>query len=59
MPASISLARERKTLFLTPYDYDAGAYAETAEKYEILEITENKLVWQKEGSEVTNTFVSE
>lgn len=53
------MSEDGKTLFLTPYDYDAGAYAETAEKYEILELTENKLVWQKEGSEVTNTFVSE
>lgn len=52
------MSADGKTLYLTPYDYDAKAYAETPEKYEILELTEDTLKWKKEGSSVTSTFTS-
>ena len=52
-----SLSADGKTLSLIPYDYDAKAYAETPELYEIIELTEDKLVWKKEGSSVISTFV--
>lgn len=51
------MSEDGKTLFLTPYDYDVNAYAETPDKYEIIELTEDKLVWKKEGSEVPSVFV--
>lgn len=53
------MSADGKYLYLTPYDYEAHAYAETADKYEIVELTADKLVWKKDGSSVTNTFVSE
>lgn len=53
------MSADGKTLSLTPYDYEAGAYAETPTRYEIVELTADKLVWKEEGSRVTKTFVAE
>lgn len=53
------MSADGKTLFLTPYDYEAGAYAETPTRYEIVELTADKLVWKEEGSSLTKTFVAE
>lgn len=53
------MSADGKTLSLTPYDYEAGAYAEAPTRYEIVELTADKLVWKEEGSRVTKTFVAE
>lgn len=53
------MSEDGKTLFLTPWDYDKSEYAETADEYEIIELTEDKLVWKKAGSDLTSYFTTE
>ncbi|MCQ2973309.1 MAG: hypothetical protein MJ211_00705 [Bacteroidales bacterium] len=49
-------SEDEKYLLLTPWDYDKNEYKSEPTKYEIIELTENKLVWKQEGASTTSTF---